>query len=627
MSDQLKKTKAEGCKRRDFLKAGIGVLGATAVAAGGSTKFALAQENSTPQSSQGNDFDVVVIGGGFAGVAAARELRHAGLSVLLLEARNRLGGRTFTVEQGGKQYELGGAFVHSTQPSVFAEVIRYGLELEDASQGVPDKMLWWDGKSTRDAGMRGFLPLAKMAACASDSSADEDISLTTAQGFAIAAEQLEQFHEGAASAFPQPYTPFNSGTWREADKLSVHDRLNQMDLSPSLSPILEGMLGSLIHGDFKQVSYAEMLRVWSLCGNDTFRYLDSISRYKFKHGTRGLIDAMIDDGRPEVRLGTAVSEIHDKGNFVEVVTSSGQKYKCRSTVVAVPMNVLANIKFYPGLSPLKLAASRQQHAGKGLKFYIRLRQNVGTVALFAGEGEPINSIYNAAGDEANEGSTLVAFSSDASKIDPRNKSQVQDVLRRFLPDVDVLDTLTYDWHLDPYSLGTWCVLKKGMMTEYLQDLQEPQGSIHFAGGDIASAWRGFIDGAIASGSQVAHRVAQELGARSQAVNSEKSSELASAAPLEKDALQQCTVCHTTDASGAPGVGPNLRGKFDLPAGSDPKFNYSEALSNRDVTWTAAELDKFLKNPSAFAPGTTMGFGGVQNPAERAAIIEALRNLK
>ena len=71
--------------------------------------------------------DVIVVGGGFAGLTASRELRAAGHRVLILEGRNRLGGRTWTSDFDGTDVELGGAFVHWFQPHVFAEMTRYGV--------------------------------------------------------------------------------------------------------------------------------------------------------------------------------------------------------------------------------------------------------------------------------------------------------------------------------------------------------------------------------------------------------------------------------------------------------------------------------------------------------------------
>ena len=81
--------------------------------------------------------DVIVVGGGLAGLTAARELGHRGRRVLLLEARERLGGRTWVSSFAGVDVEFGGAFVHWSQPHLWAEVTRYGLgivELPDADR-------------------------------------------------------------------------------------------------------------------------------------------------------------------------------------------------------------------------------------------------------------------------------------------------------------------------------------------------------------------------------------------------------------------------------------------------------------------------------------------------------------
>ena len=75
------------------------------------------------------DADVVVIGAGFAGLVAARELGRAGLDVLVLEARDRVGGRTWTDRRLGHDLELGGTWVHWVQPHAWAEMTRYGREI------------------------------------------------------------------------------------------------------------------------------------------------------------------------------------------------------------------------------------------------------------------------------------------------------------------------------------------------------------------------------------------------------------------------------------------------------------------------------------------------------------------
>ena len=185
-----------------------------------------------------------------------------------------------------------------------------------------------------------------------------------------------------------------------------------------------------------------------------------------------------------------------------------------------------------------------------------------------------------------------------------SKAAVQEVLRRFLPEAEVVSTLAYDWNLDPYSLGTWCILRKGQMTKYLAALREPHGRVHFAGGDFALGWRGFIDGAIESGNREAHAVIARLAGRPErtaAVRPQAPAHTAERSRRCDATFQQCAVCHPTDASGRPGFGPNLRGVVGRPVASDPSFAYSEALRSRDAPWTDEELDAFLSNPRRTPP--------------------------
>jgi monoamine oxidase len=74
--------------------------------------------------------DVVIVGGGFAEVTAARELTMRGRSAVLVEARDRLGGRTYTSDHDGHAMELGGTWLHLLQPNVGAEISRNGVETE-----------------------------------------------------------------------------------------------------------------------------------------------------------------------------------------------------------------------------------------------------------------------------------------------------------------------------------------------------------------------------------------------------------------------------------------------------------------------------------------------------------------
>ncbi|MBV8144232.1 MAG: FAD-dependent oxidoreductase, partial [Gammaproteobacteria bacterium] len=124
-----------GLTRREF-------IAVTAGAAAGSLPLAASTAGAgAEESAVRGQYDVIVIGGGFCGITAARECRRAGLRALVLEARNRLGGRTFTADFGGQTVDLGGSWVHWSQPHVWTEVRRSGLPLAESLGAAADRLI------------------------------------------------------------------------------------------------------------------------------------------------------------------------------------------------------------------------------------------------------------------------------------------------------------------------------------------------------------------------------------------------------------------------------------------------------------------------------------------------------
>lgn len=89
----------------------------------------------------------------------------------------------------------------------------------------------------------------------------------------------------------------------------------------------------------------------------------------------------------------------------------------------------------------------------------------------------------------------------------------------------------------------------------------------------------------------------------------------------------CTACHSFDKGGPNRVGPNLSGVVGRPQASHEGFAYSDALKKLGGRWSEAELNKYLFNPKAYAPGNKMVFGGLSKKEDRANLIGWLRTLK
>lgn len=90
--------------------------------------------------------------------------------------------------------------------------------------------------------------------------------------------------------------------------------------------------------------------------------------------------------------------------------------------------------------------------------------------------------------------------------------------------------------------------------------------------------------------------------------------------------RQCVSCHTFEAGGANGTGPNLHDVFGRAVASHAGFNYSDPMRAHGGSWDYLALDAFLKSPSGAVRGTAMAFAGIRNDQDRVALIAYLRSI-
>jgi monoamine oxidase len=473
--------------RRQFVRnTGLGALAATGLARGSAALGAEQGAEEQPPasgSSPSSDYDAIVLGAGFAGVTAARELRMNGLRVLLLEARPRIGGRTFTSEVGGHQVELGAAFVHWTQPHVWAEITRYGLEIDEAAITAPPRSAWLTSGERREGSLDDFSLLAFRGAGAF---------------FFDAMQMVERPHD-------QLFVPGIA----EVDRLSVTDRLDGLRLPEDQRDIMDAILATSCHCSPSEAGLVEMLRWYTLPGATLQAYVDSVGRYWIRGGTKTLIEGILADGRPELRLSTPVKAVRQQDDQVVVTTEGGETVSARAVVVTLPLNVLGQIDFSPPLSSGKRAVASEGHAGSGVKLHIQVRGQLGGFNGLAPWPAPLTSLQTEFSDP--EATVLTAFGPSGKLLDINDDQAIQEAVRRLLPGAEVQWAVGYDWNADPYSRGTWCVFRPGQLTRYLRELQRPEGRVFYASGDNANGWRGFIDGAIESGLRASREVAAALG--------------------------------------------------------------------------------------------------------------------
>ncbi|MGP4052530.1 FAD-dependent oxidoreductase [Streptomyces sp. 2A115] len=455
--------------------------GATALAASfGATALGTAhagQDDATADV----DNDVIVIGAGFAGVTAARELSAMGLRTLILEGRKRIGGRVWTTTFAGEQVELGGTWVDERQPNVWKEIQRYGIKL--TTDVVPT---------------RAILPTAT-------GFGDFD----PAVAYARQSELFTPLFDGSREYFEKPYEPlYREALVRDRDKLTMRARLDQMRYSADEERWILGSVGALT-GSPTTIGLATMAQWWALSGWNYDGYT-GVNTYRPEVGSTGLLNAILKDSTARLSLDSPVASVADDGTKVIVTTRAGQVHTARAVVVAVPVNLWNSIKFTPGL-PAEYTKLSTDGLGvrSSQKFLMHVRgTNLDQFYVEAPPGSPVALAlpFKARSD----GNIMIGFSASTT-FDASNRADLQREMRKFVPGIEVVAVKAQHWGQDPFSKGGWAVRKAGILTGPLKAVQQPWGKVAFASSDIAVGWHGFIDGAIESGFTATSQVVKTLG--------------------------------------------------------------------------------------------------------------------
>jgi monoamine oxidase len=440
--------------------------------------------------------DVVVVGAGMAGLIAARDLLAANVSVLVLEARNRVGGRLLnhTLENGAV-VELGGQWVGPTQDRVLALAEELSLRLFP-TYAEGEHFLTMDGSVKRYVGEDFALP--------EDASADVE----------EAWEQLQQMADEVP--LEEPWSAEKADTWdaQTLDSWLVANAKTKIGLGywRTMVPALfsaEASEMSLLHFLFYCRSGGTLDRLVATHGG--------AQESRLQGGSQQLALRLADRLGNAVRLGSPVRAIRQDDRGVEVAHDGGIVRAGRA-IVALPPTLAGRIRYSPALPPLRDQLTQQVPMGYVTKVQVAYLEPFWRAEGLSGSVFSLDDEVSVNFDNSPPDlrcGVLLGFlegrhARRAGKLGPEERKElVLSVLARFFGPraADPVEYVERDWAAEEWSPGCYGGrFGTGVWTGYGEALRKPVGRIHWAGTETAEVWNGYMDGAVRSGERAAREV-------------------------------------------------------------------------------------------------------------------------
>jgi len=426
-------------------------------------------------------YDTVVIGAGFAGLVAARDLIEAGRTVVVLEARDRPGGRTYSSTFPGTDVviDLGAEwFDPARHHFLAAEVARYGAKFVEADKGGASR--WFlDGRHSDGDEPDGLIDMNELEEVLNRLRAD----ITQV----VFAEGFTQTNTAALDI------PFN-------------EYLDKLDAPPAIADLLRAQSYTLTGALPEEFSALVYLReIAGFDHNPDYSFFASLARVDI--GSGGLAQRVADEIADHIRLGEPVASVTELSDRVDVVTATGKRYSARKIILAAPLNTLGDIEFTPGLPPALAQLVREGHTGRCIKVWSKVS---GSKHVFA-MGWPgiVECTVKGTVSEPDGVRAIMASFGLAPDLAIDRPDLLQAGLDDLKLEATVEEVYGHDWIGDPYSKGTWVALRPGQPPVHGR-VESCWGAIYLAGADFAGVWSGWVDGAIESGRDAARSVAAAL---------------------------------------------------------------------------------------------------------------------
>lgn len=442
--------------------------------------------------------DVAIVGAGLAGAMAAAELRARGLAVIILEARDRIGGRGYFRKFDGvrsdgsreadEELDYGGSWITPWQSTIRGLCARHGIELRPRHP-VTVRRWFRDGALHHD----GPTSVADRAA-----------------------------HERAIARIAVDSTLLKKGHHEDADGrpllgISLADYMRRLQAPAATLDLIGAWWTVSGNGDKSGVPAGEFLHSCGYVDGTPDAIIDTWTD-SLIGGVSGLASRMIADCGAVLWLNAAVSAIEHDGEAVRLATADGRSINARAAVIATGINPMAGLQIAPPPPAAKSEALARGHAGRAVKVWAKVRGVApGTLATGGGRGIEWMFAERATRDDATmlvgfgiEGEGAAAWAQGPDDAAKAIISAGTEAVARFFPEAKLVALDWHDWNRDAFSRGAWVASRLGADADLLHQNWKGLGRLAFASSDISPEGAGWLDAAAISGAAAAKEVMELL---------------------------------------------------------------------------------------------------------------------
>jgi monoamine oxidase len=425
----------------------------------------------------------MVVGAGLAGLVSARALTRRGADVTVFEARDRIGGRVWTLRDGAfppLHAEAGGEFIDADHEAIISLARRLDVPLRRVLRAGFGLALSLDGR----------------------------IRVSSSQ--ATLWQQLQRALGPAITAFEASGCDRTSGVALDLARLTVTDLIDRARANASVRGLAEALRCYFL-ADPDRLSALVVVEQASESGS-----LGRQKMFRVEGGNDRLLDAIVRDARISIRLRHNVAAVHQDAERVRLLVEDGHGRRAGVeadyVVSTVPLPVLLEWSFTPAIPEPQRLAFERLSSGPATKVFLRSEtpwwRRAGRPNAF-GTNLPVGAVWESC-EEVHGGSDLTLLAGGSASAQLRTLVEREGVpgimgQLRWLGRPVRLPSLArvVDWEADPWARGGYAVFGPEFDLVDAPLLRRPFGRLFFAGEHTSENWQGFMNGAVESGLRVA----------------------------------------------------------------------------------------------------------------------------